>query len=80
MTILLRRHTVASPDGYGRLDFDDGKRQEFDVVICGHCDAEFHIVPGSGRKRGFCRHCGGVVCGAPDCMTHCTPLEERIRG
>lgn len=40
---------------------------------CCHCSRHFVIRPGSGRIRGFCQNCNGLVCG-PGCVA-CVPTE-----
>lgn len=47
-----------------------------DTVQCVHCNAHFVMVKGSGRIRGFCRNCMGMICG-PSCAT-CVPFERRL--
>lgn len=44
------------------------------TLRCPHCGAHFVSVRGSGKKRGFCRDCSKVVCGATPCMSH-VPLS-----
>lgn len=45
---------------------------------CVHCGSHERVSPGSGKKRGWCMHCGGFVCGRPNCMKYCVPHEARI--
>lgn len=44
------------------------------TLRCPHCGAHFVSVQGSGKKRGYCRDCAKVVCGAEQCMQH-VPLN-----
>jgi hypothetical protein len=55
----------------------DGK-QVGETLQCVHCGMHWEYKPGSGRKRGFCNFCNGVVCGQDYCMSGCYPLEARI--
>jgi hypothetical protein len=47
----------------------DGK-EVMDYRQCAHCGGHFPIKPGSGKFRGFCMNCGGMVCGlrCAECM------------
>ena len=45
---------------------------------CRHCGNHEIIRRGSGKKRGWCPHCSGFVCGKEFCMKYCTPYEARI--
>lgn len=44
---------------------------------CVHCGAHENIIPGSGKKRGFCPHCQGFLCGRKKCFT-CIPFEAKL--
>ena len=55
----------------------DGKHV-FDTIQCGHCGSHEEIVPGSGKKRGFCPKCKKFVCGKPQCMQTCIPFEASL--
>lgn len=44
---------------------------------CVHCGAHFQVIPGSGKKRGTCFNCNGVLCGRKKCFT-CLPFEIQI--
>ena len=76
--MLLRVHTVAHPHGYVCREYADGRVQEFDLQVCCHCQYTWRVVSGSGRQRGYCKLCAGVVCGAAVCMTTCVHFERRI--
>jgi len=39
----------------------------FRTLMCRHCGAHFHVIPGSGRQRGWCMSCGGPTCGKVEC-------------
>ncbi len=55
-----------------------GQEREGETRMCVHCQAHFHIVPGSGTSRGFCQNCDGVTCGKEKCETHCIPFEMAL--
>ncbi len=38
-----------------------------DLVCCVHCGYTWIFQPGSGRRRGFCMRCCGLVCGHKAC-------------
>jgi hypothetical protein len=48
-----------------------------DTLQCPHCQAHFQVVPGSGRRRGFCMRCNAPHCGAKECFT-CVPFEKKL--
>lgn len=39
-----------------------------DTVACIHCGYNWVWQPGSGKRRGFCMKCNGLVCGRPACV------------
>lgn len=45
---------------------------------CVHCGNHSVVIPGSGKKRGWCRLCNGFLCGAIRCMSSCTPFEAQL--
>lgn len=47
---------------------------------CVHCSAAWQPKPGSGRQRGYCMSCKGLLCGQEPCMGRCIPLEARLQG
>lgn len=53
----------------------DGQ-QVADTVQCVHCGGHFVMRKGSGRVRGWCATCTGMICG-PRCA-QCVPLEQRL--
>lgn len=71
--------TVRRPAGYVRVDNPDGSKVEFDTLQCVHCEKHWTVIPGSGRKRGWCLKCGGPHCGAMACWT-CRPADKLIYG
>jgi hypothetical protein len=77
MTML--RYTGGSrTSGYALLRDGEGNITERETVSCVHCQFIWQIEPGSGRKRGFCYNCNGLVCGKQQCLEHCTPFEKAI--
>ena len=46
---------------------DGGPAVVRDIVRCVHCDYRWVWQPGSGRRRGFCTKCNGLVCGHAHC-------------
>lgn len=44
---------------------------------CVHCGMHFVSVRGSGKTRGFCRNCMGILCGKKECFT-CMPFRKKI--
>ena len=48
---------------------------EYDTMMCAHCQMHFTVIPGSGRRRGFCMRCGHVTCGQAKCDA-CVPFEQ----
>lgn len=47
------------------------------TMQCCHCDAHYILRRGSGVKRGWCRNCGQVTCGRPQCDP-CVPFMRRL--
>ncbi len=68
-----RAQAIRRPSGHIIVDGS----QVADTVQCVHCGA--HWVPqiGSGRRRGFCMRCNGLVCGRSDCYA-CVPAERQL--
>lgn len=54
--------------------------QKSDTYRCVHCSAAWYPKPGSGKTRGYCNSCKGLVCGQPKCMEVCIPLEMTLQG
>ncbi len=64
--------------GYGVL-IDPGSDKpilEQKSTQCVHCGGHFPLCPGSGKLRGFCYNCNGLVCG-PGCA-NCVPMERML--
>ena len=76
--VSLTTHGALRPHGIATRTWDAGKVEEFDLLTCAHCQFTWRYVPGSGRKRGWCTHCNGPVCGKPMCMSRCLPWEEKL--
>lgn len=51
----------------------DKPLNEIPTTQCVHCGGHFPLLPGSGRIRGWCMNCNGMVCG-PGCAD-CIPLD-----
>lgn len=56
----------------GTIIVDD--RAVADTVQCVHCGGHFVMVKGSGKTRGWCFKCNGMICG-PSCR-ECLPKEK----
>jgi uncharacterized paraquat-inducible protein A len=69
---------VLRPHGALFATHFDGKQEERDLLTCAHCDLTWAVIPGSGRRRGYCLRCAQVLCGKAECMAGCTPNEVRI--
>ena len=65
-----RRHPLNED---GAILFDG--RQVGSTAMCRHCNAHFLVERGSGKKRGWCRYCGGPTCGKAQCDP-CRPLGK----
>ena len=52
-------------------------RHVSDTAQCVHCSAQWEVIVGSGRRRGWCTKCNGMVCGSPNC-DWCIPTEARL--
>lgn len=64
-------------DGYFIETSPSGKvLSEGATKRCVHCGGHFIIHPGSGRQRGYCSRCNGILCGASGCMSRCQPFEQ----
>ncbi len=59
---------ITSPDGV----------QEWDTLMCIHCQYHWRVMPGSGRQRGWCNSCNGALCGKEQCMTVCAHFMKQI--
>lgn len=76
--VLLPKLTISSPHGAFWSTDDYGGITEADLLTCAHCQYTWRVVPGSGRRRGWCRRCNGPLCGKPKCMAGCLPIAEQI--
>ena len=68
--------TVRRPAGYVTI-VGDGPVIERDTLQCVHCGFHWMVIPGSGRRRGWCMKCNGPSCGAEECMA-CRPVAELV--
>lgn len=64
------------PSGYFVTIDKNGNKVEGETRQCVHCQFTWEYIPGSGRERGFCLNCRGLLCGAKACMQHCAPFSE----
>lgn len=77
MPVLIPKNTVLKP--HATIIITDpavGREIQRDVLQCKHCQTMWVVVPGSGRRRGFCTRCNGPTCGAEACDT-CLHFEKR---
>ena len=44
---------------------------------CVHCGKHEMVIPGSGKKRGWCHYCKGFLCGKEICKK-CVPYEAQL--
>ena len=49
-----------------------------DTLKCEHCRYTWIPIKGSGKKRGFCMKCMGVLCGKKECLIECLPYIKRL--
>lgn len=47
------------------------------TLQCVHCGIHFVSIRGSGKKRGYCRACNGVLCGSKKCFEH-IPYKVKV--
>lgn len=71
------RHSARKPKGYAIWSFPDKAPIERETLQCCHCGRHWIVVPGSGRKRGFCTKCMQVTCGHAKCDP-CVPVEKQL--
>jgi hypothetical protein len=79
------------PSGYFETTDSLGNRIQGETRQCVHCQHTWQYVPGSGKRRGICLWCKGLICGRAECISeqqrkvagtqyHCMPfLEEQER-
>jgi hypothetical protein len=70
-------HSVVKPHGIVVVTDVDGRTIERDTLRCVHCQKVWVVVPGSGRRRGFCTRCMGPTCGAAGCDA-CMNFEKKL--
>jgi hypothetical protein len=75
--MILRKHTVARPDGTIIVTSDQGT-VEADMVQCVHCGRQWTVQPGSGRKTGYCKFHQGRLCSNPQCA-ECLGLDPGMQ-
>ena len=66
--------TVRKPSGYILVDGVEIAQ----TLQCPHCDKHFLSRKGSGIRRSFCTNCMKVTCGAPLCISECTPFLRKL--
>jgi len=66
---------LRNPDGCIMI----GGKEVADTKSCAHCGCHWVPIKGSKRIRGHCDGCHGDLCGQPECMVLCMPLEEYLR-
>lgn len=76
MPLLIPEHTQRRPGGYAKIVGPNGI-QEADTQTCVHCNTVFHMVKGSGTRRGYCMRCKAITCGSKRCDT-CIPFEALL--
>lgn len=55
--------------------WEDTEGNSGGTLCCCHCNSHFQVVPGSGKRRGFCTRCHDVTCGSEACMA-CVPFSK----
>ena len=60
------RHTARDPGG-SLIIVGEGGTSERDTQQCVHCGKSWVVELGSGRRRNFCPHHMGPLCGAESC-------------
>lgn len=68
--------TSLRPHGWLYITDADGRVSESETHLCCHCGGHFVMQKGSGRLRGFCTRCNGLICG-PACA-NCVPAEQLL--
>ena len=64
--------SMRQPSGHILLD----GVQVADTAQCVHCGDHFVMMKGSGRERGWCPNCSGIVCGRK--CARCVPFEKQL--
>lgn len=66
--------------GYGVYYDEFGLKHEIEYRQCSHCQYTWVYQAGSGRQRGWCMHCTGLLCGRPECMKMtCAPFWDIVQ-
>ena len=76
-----RRHSAPDRLRIGVTTFtplDGGPPVTRDLVCCVHCGYTWAWQPGSGRVRGFCMKCNGLLCGRKCCRGR--PCQHWMKG
>lgn len=61
--LVLPKWTTPRPKAYTLETYrDTDKKQEADLLQCGHCQYTWRINHGSGIQRSWCQSCGQVLC------------------
>lgn len=74
---------VPAPDRFrvGQMEIvprDGAPTETRDIVCCVHCGYMWAYQRGSGRVRGFCMACNGLLCGRKCCR--CRPCQHWMKG
>jgi hypothetical protein len=58
---------------------DGGPPTTIVTVSCIHCAYTWLYRPGSGKRRGWCMKCHGILCGRPHCVAMgCVHREQLL--
>lgn len=71
----MMKYSSLNPSSFFEIS-GDGPTVRGEMQRCVHCSAHFPIQPGSGKIRGFCYRCNGMICG-PGCVD-CVPAEAQL--
>lgn len=66
------------PSNYTVYNDPSGKKVEGEMRMCAHCSIRWEYRPGSGKRRGYCKRCNGLLCGKDLCMQYCIPWIDKI--
>ena len=70
---------VSSSQENGQMSFTSADGiEEYSTLMCVHCQFHMRVRIGSGKDRGFCMRCMGVLCGKKRCLEHCEPFARAI--
>ncbi|KKN54907.1 hypothetical protein LCGC14_0588000 [marine sediment metagenome] len=73
-----RTSTARRAMGYVTITDPSATTQEWDTMMCIHCQYHWRVIPGSGIERGWCTSCNGALCGKAKCMATCRHWEKFI--